>query len=53
VGLEVEVGGGRAAGLRELRYLEEAVGRTGLLALKPILRRTSRDLWQVYLLEGA
>ena len=53
MGLEVEVGEDARAGLRELRYLEEAVGRTGLLALKPILRRTSRDLWQVYLLEGA
>lgn len=38
------------ANLEELRYLQKAVGPTGLLALKPILRGSSRDLWQVYLL---
>ena len=52
-GLEIQVGDDARAGLQELRYLEGAIGRTGLLALKPILRRTSRDLWQVYLLERA
>jgi RsiW-degrading membrane proteinase PrsW (M82 family) len=35
---------------RELRYLERAVGRTGLLAVTPLLRTTSRDLWHIYLL---
>ncbi|HET7745662.1 MAG TPA: PrsW family glutamic-type intramembrane protease [Vicinamibacteria bacterium] len=34
--------------LEELRYLERAIGRTGLLAVRPILRRSSRDLWQIY-----
>lgn len=53
MGLEMEVGDDARAGLQELRYLEGAIGRTGLLALKPILRRTSQDLWQVYLLERA
>jgi len=34
----------------ELGYLEKSVGRTGLLALHPVLRTRRRDLWQLYLL---
>ena len=34
----------------ELGYLEKSVGRTGLLALHPVLRAGRRDLWQLYLL---
>src|SRR5438105_3389976 len=34
----------------ELGYLEKSVGRTGLLALHPVLRKSRRDLWQLYLL---
>jgi protease PrsW len=41
------------ATFRELRYLEKEIGPTGLLALKPIQARTSRDLWQLYMLEEA
>ncbi len=52
-GLPMSVGEDARAKLRELRYLEGAIGRTGLLALKPILRRSSRDLWQIYKLEEA
>lgn len=52
-GLEAPVGEDVRANLQELRYLEKSVGRTGLLALKPILRRSSRELWQVYLLSRA
>lgn len=52
-GLDAPVGEDVRANLAELRYLERSIGRTGLLALAPILRRSSRDLWQVYLLEEA
>lgn len=52
-GFAVPVGEDVLAKLRELRYLEGAIGRTGLLAVKPILRRSSRDLWQIYKLEEA
>jgi hypothetical protein len=55
-GLDLPVGDDVRAGLVELRYLETSVGRTGLLAMKPILRTSSRDLWQLGLLrdsEGA
>lgn len=36
--------------LNELKYLQNSIGATGLLALSPILNFTSRDLWQFYLL---
>jgi hypothetical protein len=52
-GLEAPVGEDVRANLRELRYLETSIGRTGLLALKPVLRQGTRDLWQVYLLKEA
>ena len=36
--------------LNELKYLETSIGRTGLLAMSPLVRTTSRDLWQLYML---
>jgi RsiW-degrading membrane proteinase PrsW (M82 family) len=39
--------------LAELQYLERAIGRTGQLALAPLLHRRSEDLWQLQLLEDA
>lgn len=52
-GLELPVGDDVRDRLTELRYLERSIGRTGLLAMKPILRQDARALWQVYLLEEA
>lgn len=37
---------------RELEFLEQAIGKTGLAALHPILHFSDRDLWQYHLLEG-
>jgi RsiW-degrading membrane proteinase PrsW (M82 family) len=37
--------------LEELRHLERTIGRAGTLALKPIFNMSSRDLWQIYLLQ--
>jgi len=37
--------------LAELRYLESSIGKTGKLAIAPILHRGSRSLWQLYLLK--
>ena len=34
----------------ELEYLEKSIGRTGLLALKPMLHMRHKDLWQLYML---
>ena len=35
----------------DLAAVKKTVGRTGNLALKPIFNMSSRDLWQVYLIE--
>ena len=37
----------------ELRYLEKTIGPTGRLALQPMLRTNSRDLWQIHMLKQA
>jgi RsiW-degrading membrane proteinase PrsW (M82 family) len=37
---------------RELEYLEGHIGVTGKLALHPLLRWSSRDLWQLHMLTG-
>ena len=50
-GFEADVDEETRAGLAELQYLERSIGRSGQLALRPVLRMTSRDLWQIYLLE--
>jgi len=39
------------AQIEELRHLERSIGRTGQLALRPVLAMSSKDLWQIYLLE--
>jgi RsiW-degrading membrane proteinase PrsW (M82 family) len=52
-GLSLPVTQDVRANFEELRYLERAIGPTGLLAARPILRRSSRDLWQLYVLEEA
>jgi hypothetical protein len=36
--------------LEELRYLEKNIGTTGLRALNPFLRTSTRDLWQLSVL---
>ena len=36
---------------RELRHLEKSIGPTGRLALAPFLHQSTRDLWQIYMLE--
>jgi RsiW-degrading membrane proteinase PrsW (M82 family) len=36
--------------LEELRFLESSIGRTGRLAMRPVLKVRSRDLWQLYML---
>lgn len=52
-GITMEVGPDVTANLAELKYLERSIGRTGLLALKPLEVRRGRDFWEVYLLEQA
>jgi RsiW-degrading membrane proteinase PrsW (M82 family) len=37
--------------LAELAQLERAIGRTGMLALRPLMMATGKDIWQLKLLE--
>lgn len=32
----------------ELKYLERSIGPTGMLAVRPLLSQTPRDLWEMY-----
>ena len=50
-GVEVIPGEDVRANLEELRYLERAIGPTGRLAILPLRRTHSRDLWQILMLE--
>ena len=50
-GLEAEIDEETRASLAELQYLERSIGRAGQLALRPVLTMTSKDLWQICLLE--
>jgi protease PrsW len=36
------------ANFKELKYLERSIGRTGMLAVRPLLRQTPRDLWEMH-----
>jgi RsiW-degrading membrane proteinase PrsW (M82 family) len=50
-GLEMAIGDDVRANLEELRYLQKAIGATGLLAIRPMLKNSNRDLWHLYVLE--
>ena len=49
-GLEPEIDEETRSNLAELRYLERSIGKTGQIAMRPVLRMTSKDLWQLYML---
>jgi RsiW-degrading membrane proteinase PrsW (M82 family) len=38
------------AKFEELRYLEKSIGRTGMLALQPVLPMSQKELWQLQML---
>lgn len=40
------------AKLEELKFLESSIGTTGLLAMKPFMQMSQKDLWQVYVLSS-
>lgn len=52
-GLEVPVDDNLRAQLRERKYLQRAIGRTGMVALRPLQVTSDRDQWHEYLLEHA
>lgn len=49
-GLDTPVGERTREKFAELEYLENSIGRTGLLALRPFLHMTRKDLWQLNVL---
>jgi protease PrsW len=49
-GFEVPVDEPTREKFAEMRYLEKSIGRTGLLALQPMLHMSHKDLWQLYML---
>ncbi|HXI12720.1 MAG TPA: hypothetical protein VNM92_08735 [Thermoanaerobaculia bacterium] len=38
--------------LAELAYLESAIGLTAMSSLKPVIRSSEQDMWQLQVLEG-
>ncbi len=51
-GLPVTRDSETAAKLAEMKYLKSTMGKTGQLAIAPILRKTTHDTWQLELLDG-
>ncbi len=49
-GFEVPVDDEIRAKFTEMRYLEQSIGKTGLLAVDPMLHMSHKDLWQLYML---
>jgi protease PrsW len=46
-GVRIPLGDDIHDNLRELRFLEKSIGRTGQLALQPLLGSSRRELWQL------
>jgi protease PrsW len=51
-GFAVSLAAADRAKLEELDFLEKSIGATGKLAMAPFLRKSSRDLWQIYMMRG-
>jgi RsiW-degrading membrane proteinase PrsW (M82 family) len=49
-GFEVGIDDETRAKFDEMRYLERSIGRTGLIAMQPVLHMSHKDLWQLYML---
>ena len=50
-GFRVKVDSGIKESIGELKFLEKNIGKTGMLALSPLLSSSVHDFWQTYLLE--
>lgn len=48
VGLEVDPDPELQSLFAELKYLEKSIGPTGMLAVRPLLSQTPRDLWEMH-----
>jgi RsiW-degrading membrane proteinase PrsW (M82 family) len=52
-GFEVPIDEETRAKFDEMRYLQKSIGATGLLAIRPMLHTSHKDLWQLYMLGNA
>jgi RsiW-degrading membrane proteinase PrsW (M82 family) len=52
-GLSLPVGEDVRANIEEMKYLQKTIGRTGLLAIRPLLKGGRHDRWHLYMLEQA
>jgi protease PrsW len=52
-GLEIPVDDDLHSALTEVAYLHASIGKTGMLALKPLMISSHRDQWHRYLLSQA
>lgn len=51
-GFDSPVGEETRAKLEELRYLENSIGVTGKLAIRPFMQMSQKDLWKIYMLSA-
>jgi len=51
-GFEVPIDEATREKFAELRYLEKSIGRTGRLAIQPMLHMSHKELWQLYMIGG-
>ena len=49
-GFTSEIGDQTREKLNEIKYLDKSIGKTGKLALKPIMTMSRKDLWSFYML---
>jgi protease PrsW len=51
-GMQMEIDEDIRANFAEMKFLERSIGETGQIAILPLRRTSSRDLWQLYMLQG-
>lgn len=51
-GFEATIDEATRAKFEEMRYLERSIGKTGRLAIMPLLHGDNRDIWQLRMLES-
>ena len=49
-GFEVRIDEATRERFAELRYLEKSIGKTGRLAIQPMLHMSHKELWQLYMI---
>ncbi len=52
-GFEAKIDAPTREKLTEMRFLERSIGKTGQLAMQPLLRAGNKEIWQLRMLESA